>query len=156
MRVIIQLLLLLCPIVSIASDTVRKIQEDDIREAVFRYEFEHNGSALQRKAKVYFIQVGQKYADPSDEFMLRFAGHFPPVRKRSEFQNRFHMRILDRSTEEQGLLFTAGEVTWISDKKVEVAGGYNESDLSASCSTYTLKKRKGKWTVTKDKQGIIS
>ena len=151
----VQLLLLFLPILGFASNTPRENEEDDIREAVLRYQFDHNGSALQRGAKVYFIQVGQGYADPSDVFLKRFAAHRPPVRSRSALQSGARMRILEKVTGEEGLLFTAGRVRWISDKKVEVDGGYNESDLSASCNIYTVKKRNGKWTVTKDKLGII-
>ncbi len=48
--------------------------EDDIREAVFRYQFAHNASAQQQGAKVYFLSLAED-KDPSDRFMLRFKDH---------------------------------------------------------------------------------
>ena len=70
--------------VSVGAEPARQRQEDDIREAVFRWQFDHNVSGQQKTAKVYFLSVGEKYGDPSDEFIKRFANNKPPVRKRSE------------------------------------------------------------------------
>lgn len=58
----------------------------DICEAVFRYQFEHNASGAQQKAKAYFLKIHNK--DPSDEFLARFKGHTPPVKKGSDFAIR--------------------------------------------------------------------
>src|SRR5579864_6549397 len=66
-----------------AVDTDRARQEDDIRESVFRYEFDHNASGQQKTAHLYCLQilVGNRNSDPSNPFIQRFAHHKPPVRK---------------------------------------------------------------------------
>jgi hypothetical protein len=131
--------------VSLAADTTPLIEEDDIREAVFRYQFDHNASGLQKSAKGYFLAIGEKGADPSDEFMKRFAHHKPPVHKASAWR-----------TENKGLFFRVTSIVWISDAEVKVAGGYYEGNVSSSGNTYTLKKEAGNWQVTRDEMGSIS
>jgi hypothetical protein len=139
-----------------AADKARQSQVDDIREAVFRYQFGHNGSSQQQSAKVYFLSVGEKYRDPSDAFMKRFAEHKPPVRKASASQQLRGRGIVDKRTGELGLAFGVETIKWISETEVEVRGGYAEAELSASGNTYTVKKQGGKWKVTLDKLNIIS
>ena len=134
----------------------RQSQEDDIREAAFRWQFDHNVSGQQKKAKVYFLAVGEKSADPSDEFIKRFADNKPPVRKRSECSADPGKGVLDKKTGGQGLMFLVTSIKWNSDTEVEVKGGYYESGRSASGNTYTLKKEKGKWKVTNDKLDEIA
>jgi hypothetical protein len=138
-------LLLAVASVSLAADTTRLTQEDDIRETVFRYQFDHNASGLQKSAKGYFLAIGEKGVDPSAEFMKRFAHHNPPVHKGSAWR-----------TGNKGLFFRVTSIAWISDTEVEVVGGYYEGNVSSSGNTYTVKKDTGKWQVTNDKMGTIS
>jgi hypothetical protein len=42
----------------LAADKARESQTDDIREAVFRWQFDHNGSGQQTNAQVYFLEIG--------------------------------------------------------------------------------------------------
>ena len=142
--------------VSVGADQARQLQEDDIREAVFRWQFDHNVSGQQKRAKVYFLSVGEKYGDPSDEFLKRFADNQPPVRKRSECTADAGKGVLDKKTGEQGLVFNVTRIQWKSDTEVEVEGGYYEAGLSASGNIYTLKKDQGKWKVVNDKLVEIS
>jgi hypothetical protein len=142
--------------IGVAADKARQDQEDDIREAVFRYQFDHNASGQQKTAKVYFLGVGEKSTNPSDDFMKRFANHKPPVRKASASHFVRGEGLLDKKTGERGLAFRATNIQWISDTEVEVSGGYYEAELSSSDNTYTLKKEDGKWKVTKDKMNWIS
>ncbi|HYN15530.1 MAG TPA: hypothetical protein VES66_07060, partial [Terriglobales bacterium] len=108
--------------VSLAADTAHLRQEEDIREAVFRYQFDHNASAQQKNANAYCLSVGEKDGDPSDRFMKRFAGHRPPVRKASACIASD--RVVDKRTAKPGLLFRVSIITWISDTEAKVAGGY--------------------------------
>lgn len=132
-----------------AADNARERQVDDIREAVFRYQFDHNASGQQKTAKVYFLQVGEKSNDPAEGFMKRFDGNKPPVRVGSAAKNVPGKGLLDKKTGEEGLSFSVVSIKWISDTEVEVEGGYYEASLSASCNTYTVVKKNGKWVVTK-------
>src|SRR5262245_19236974 len=140
----------------VAADQTRQAQEDDIREAVFRHQFDHNASGLQKNAKVYFLEVDEKATDPSDAFMKRFADHRPPVRKPSASRFVPGTGLLDKKTGEIGLAFRATTIKWISATEVEVSGGYYEAELSSSGNTYTVKNADGKWRVTKDKMNWIS
>lgn len=153
--VIAFLLLFVSSWVGLSADDARKNQEDDIREAVFRWQFDHNASAQQGKAKVYFLEVGEREGDPSDEFMKRFAGNKPPVRRRSECSVSARGDS-DKKTGEKGLVFRVRIIEWKSDTEVDVEGGYHEHGLSASGNTYTLKRENGKWKVTNDKMHWIS
>jgi hypothetical protein len=114
----------------------------DVAEAVFRYQFEHNASAVQQGAKAYFLRVGKD--DPPAELLARFKGHAPPVRPGSQFKMG------------DGLSFYVGEMKWVDGTHVEVYGGYYEGLLSASGNTYTVEKRNGKWVVTGDQLQVIS
>lgn len=61
--------------------------EDDVFEAVFRYQFEHNGSLQKQNAAAYYLHLSPQLTggdNPDDAFMKRFAGHRPPVRKVSQ------------------------------------------------------------------------
>lgn len=151
---ILPLFLFLAPFARAAPET-RAVQEDNIREAVFRHQFGNNASGQKQGAKVYFLSLGWK-TDPSDEFMARFAGNTPPVKKVSEADSSAMKGVHDKKTGESGLIFNVGKITWKSDTEATANGGYYKAGLSASGNTYTLEKKDGVWTVTKDVMNWIS
>jgi len=114
----------------------------DICEAVFRYQFENNASAVQQKAKAYFLEIFQK--DPSPEFLARFNGHNPPVKKGAEFAIG------------EGLKFRVDSIERIDKNTVRVSGGYYEANLSSSGNIYTVVRKKGSWSIQKDEMQWIS
>src|ERR1700676_2637782 len=126
------------------TGTARLHEEDDIREAIFRYQFEHNASGQQKRAAVYCLSIGEN-ADPSDEFIKRFANHNPPVRKISGCTVGPFDGVVDKLTHKLGLVFRVSSIKWISGTEVEATGGYYEAGLSASGNTFTVSKRLGKW-----------
>ncbi len=136
---------------------------DDIREAVFRYQFLHNASGQQQNAGVYFIglyvtgdrNLPVRYVDPSDNLLARFAGNAPPVKKASE--STYSVQgVFDIRTGARGLLFRIESVTEIDPDQVEVTGGYFEAGLSASGNVYTVTRTSDRWTVVKDRLIWIS
>jgi hypothetical protein len=129
--------------------------EEDIREAVFRYQFEHNASGQQKRASVYCLSIREN-TDPSDELIERFAVSDPPVRKISECSVSPFGGVVDQRTHKLGLVFRVGSIQWISATEVEAGGGYYEAGLSASGNTYSVKKRLFKWRVAADKMNWIS
>lgn len=141
---------------SLAADADRLNQEDDIREAVFRYQFGHNASGHQKSAHAYCLAVGNKETDPSEQFMKRFAHHKPPVRRASACHVSLSGELIDNRTGRSSLLFSIANITWISDTEVTVGGGYYEGNVSSSGNTYTVMKQNGKWQVTNDKMNVIS
>jgi hypothetical protein len=67
-----------------APNDPRQKEESDIHEAAFRYLFDHNPSVLQKRAKAYYLGIGEKTSTgTTDEFLKRFTGHKPPVFNRS-------------------------------------------------------------------------
>jgi hypothetical protein len=151
------LLLLAITSASLAVDTDRTSQEDDIRETVFRHQFDHNASGQQKSAHAYClaILVGSKDSDPSDQFVKRFAHHKPPVRKASACRWD-STKVVENRTGRPALIFHVSRITWISDTEVTVDGGYEEGNVSSSGNTYTVTKRNGKWEVTHDQMNVIS
>ncbi len=150
----------ICCVAAVCSAADRAAEVDDIREATFRYLFEHNASGLQQNAEVYFLSVvnteAKRPEDPSDAFMKRFADHNPRVARRSESSSSIDVGVQDKKTGESGLIFNVGEIRWISETEVEVDGGYYEAGLSSSGNTYFLKKRDGKWVVYRNVMHWIS
>ena len=124
---------------------------DDIREAVFRYQFQHNASAQQQLAHAYFLSV-EDGKDPDDKFMERFKNHEPAVKKNSQAKGEFKKEggSLD------GLMFHIVAIKQIGPNKVEVGGGYYESALSSSGNIYMVQRVKNKWIVTRDNMQWIS
>jgi hypothetical protein len=120
-------------------------ETDDIREAVFRWQFDHNPLRQQPNApEVYFLRT-EKHFELPDEFMKRFADNQPPVRTMS----RRDAASRDRRTGEHGVMFWITSIKWESDTEVDVGSrcGWNGG---ASGNTYIVKKENGKWRVTND------
>jgi len=137
-------------------------QENDIREAVFRYQFAHNASASEFVGKndvFYFLGFGsledKNTKDPSDKFIRRFENNIPPVRKASQCEisqteDKEYGSIKDKETKKKGLLFLIEDIYWVADKEVRVDGEYFHDGLASSGNTYRLKKKGNKWIVVED------
>jgi hypothetical protein len=151
------LLLLTIASASLAVDNDRSSQEDDIRETVFRHQFDHNASGQQKSAHAYCLAVlvDNKDSDPSHQFIRRFAHHKPPVRKASAC-HWDSIKVVENRTGRPALIFRVSRIGWISDTEVTVDGGYEEGNVSASANTYTVTNRNGKWEVTHDQMNAIS
>lgn len=139
--------------------------ENDIREAAYRYAFNHlyhNQSTW--KASFIGICYGcSSFDQPSipalmTPFLLdRFRGCKPPVKPESEccYSDRKH-QIVDKKTGKTGVIFYTGAIKWVSWNTVKVEVGYYEGTLSSSGNIYTIKRKNGRWVVVKDKMLLIS
>lgn len=136
-----------------ASFTTR--EQEDIREAVFRYQFQHNSSIQGSGAAVYCLTI-ENNADPSDDFIKRFAGSKPPVRKASDCSADAYKGTVEKATGKRGLIFRVRNIKCISPTRAEVVGGYFEDGLSASGNTYTVTKSKGRWRVSNTSMNWLS
>ena len=117
-------------------------EEFDMCEAVFRYQFEHNASGHGTNAPAFYIRI---FGDnPPKQFLLRFAGHHPPVNPGSRFKIG------------RGIAFSISSLKLTGPAKAEAGGGYYEGLLSSSGNTYYLEKKDGKWAVTRDVMHYIS
>ena len=79
--------------------------------------------------------------DPSPEFLARFKGHSPPVKKGSEFV------MWSEFVRGNGLLFRIDSYKrfGLFGNLAKISGGYSEGDLSVSWGSYIWVKRKEKW-----------
>ncbi len=128
--------------------------ENDIREAVFRYQFKHNKSGGQQSVDYYFLDLGPEGATP--EFMARFDGHSPTVLPVSKATASPSEGVSHKDHGGRGLILKVGAIQWIDERTVDVEGGYYEAGLSASGNTYRVEWTSGKWTVTNDTMHWIS
>ena len=139
--------LVVCGCSSNLQITAQLSEEDKIREAVFRYQFEFNASGLGKAAKAYFLSV-EGGSEPSAELLKQFDGYRPPVKPVSaSVLEAGTAQVLDRESGLPGLIFTIREIRWLGDDEVEVEGGYEEASESGSGNIYRLEKGGEHWEV---------
>jgi len=130
-------------------------EEDQIREVVFRYQFEHNVSGQKQEANSYYLEV-EEGADPSRQLLARFDGHQPPVQPASASTLEAGTAlVLDRETGLSGLIFRVDEIRWLGEDEVEVDGGYEEASESGSGNTYLVAREERGWEVMGMEPGFI-
>lgn len=141
---------------ALSSRPSRASQEDDIRVAVFRYQFLNNPSGQQQRAGVYCLSISEGNSDPSDLLMERFRGHSPPVKKVSACSTSPDAGVRDLETGVHGLVFRVSKITWTTDSDADVEGGYYESGLSAGGARYHVRRAGSEWIVTDHRELWIS
>jgi len=148
---IFSLLLMMALFLNIDRRSSRAETENDLMEAVFRYQFAHNGSSKQNRAYAYYLAICFNQ-DPGDEFIKRFKNSKPPVMKisQSTTDTGLGQAVKDRKTGQEGLIFRITSIRFINDETAEVKGGYYEASLSASGNTYQLIRIGRYWIVIKD------
>jgi hypothetical protein len=100
----------------------RSAEEDRVAEALFRHLLqEHQG------LRVYFLS--RDGADPSDDFMRRFQGERPLVKKNSLSVRGKYRSILDKESGAIAGIVSVGAVKWISDSEVEVGGAFYDGEV---------------------------
>jgi hypothetical protein len=95
----------------------RNTEDENIAEAVFRYKFETFSDG--RKFSVYFLWLGDG-RDPNDDFMSRFAGNTPPVKKASQ-SVKVSDGVKDKGTGKRGVIYGIPRIKWLSDTEVDVS-----------------------------------
>jgi hypothetical protein len=133
---------------------VRAAQEDNIREAVFRYVFLHNASGLQQNAQVFCLSVNGR--DPTAMFMSRFRNEKPRVLRSSECAKEGWNGVRDRETGEEGLLFDLAGIYWYSDDEVFADGSYYSAPLSAAGYSWRVLREGSGWIVKSEHMHWIS
>lgn len=123
----------------------RAAAEEEIAEAVFRRQFDHNASAIQKNAEKYCLSLpGDKM--PSAELLKRFEGNRPPVAAADQ---------CDRKSG-KNLFFRINNFNWREDGEVWVRGGYYEGNLSSSLELFQVVNENGKWVVKGQRMEAIS
>lgn len=148
MKLIVRLALF-CAFTSniLAADTSRLRQEDDIREAVLRYQFKDYELQHQheRSASCYCVSIGEtEPTDPSDNFLRRFDYYRPSVRGASACDYR-DGGVVEKHSVNAAVVFNIGSITWVSNSAVTVEGSYAEGNFGGVGYVYRLYREKRKW-----------
>jgi hypothetical protein len=123
----------------------RLTAEPDVAEAVFRYQFQHNASAIGQGADHYCLSLLEE-RPPDEGFLHRFDGNHPPVVRADQCQRGSG----------HDLFFRVQRLDWRSDTEVWVSGGYWEGNLSSSKESYRVRFKNGKWVVDGARMEAIS
>jgi len=125
----------------------RLSEEDQIREAVFRYQFEFNASGLGTSANAYFLCV-EGGGDPSPELLQQFRRHRPTVKPASASALQpGTAQVVDSDSGLPSLLFLIRQIRQLGTDSAEVEGGYEEASESGSGNVFRLERRDGRWQV---------
>lgn len=155
----------------------RPAQEDDIREAVLRYQIgsptsptHTDAAALEASAtpapnsgdvghRMYFLSLGNN-KDPSDALMQRFQTSPIPVKKVSESywdpKGKLCCQVKEKSTGTLGLIYDVSGLQWLNDDEVKVESGYIAGGMFARSNTYTLAREGDGWKVKHIEYGPVS
>jgi len=147
--------LVLCGCSSDRKANAQLSEEDHIREAVFRYQFEFNASGLGEAAAAYFLSV-EGDNDPSPQLLEQFDSHLPQVKPISASKlEAGTAQVIDRESGLPGLIFWIEEIRWLNEFEVEVEGGYEEASESGSVNIYRLQRKGDRWEVVEDHMILI-
>ncbi|HYX23433.1 MAG TPA: hypothetical protein VFC23_04710 [Thermoanaerobaculia bacterium] len=128
-----------------ASAPSHAAAEPEICEAVFRYQFDHNASGMQKRAEKFCLELpGER--SPDAAFLHRFEGNQPPVLSADQCERKAG----------KSLYFRIMKLQWIKDSEVWVRGGYWEGNLSSSIESYRVVFENGKWAVKGARMHAIS
>jgi hypothetical protein len=147
--------------------------EQNIREVVIRQQMEEwikGGDKSESEAKdksekaiakmlnfkIFFISIDGK--DPSDDFMNKFQD-LPRVIKKvsaSEISKAWRLAVIDRSSHQRGIRFSADEIRWLGPDSVEVKGGYHCDGLCGAGIKFEVRRENGHWLVKASKMEWIS
>ncbi len=119
-------------------------QEDDVREAVFHFQFKN----IQLAVEYHFISIDGK--KPSSAFVQRFRDEAPPVESISEcVRVKKPIRgFVNRKDDKPGIIFNVGAIKWTSPTKADVTGGFDCGDACTNQSgIYHVSRPDNRWVV---------
>jgi len=113
-------------------------------EAIYRHLFDHNYSAMQKRAKAYCLSIVEANLElePDKDFLARFADVQIPIHGRSRFRPG-----LD-------LIFQVSAITKIDSGLYRIEAGYYEGPVSGSRTVFDVRLINGKWHVSKDPDAL--
>jgi hypothetical protein len=120
-------------------------KEDDVREAAIRYALTHFEAPDLSKVSAIIVEID--HDTPSDEFLKRFAGYKPPLRKMPRSQRR--------ELQEAELSCTVSDLKWVSETEAEIYASRVISNAAVSFR-YTMRFTNRGWEVIQYKITGIS
>ena len=141
---------------------LQNLEQDNVREVAFKTLI-YEAAAAQHGYRVYFLSLGNTWTndrpaeiDPSDDFMKRFAGRAPPIRKVSQSRIDEAGEVRDKTSGQRGVIFTVTDLKWTSDREVTAKCIVFKAGLSAYVNEYKLTRKYNQWKVTDIKLVSIS
>ena len=130
----------------------------DVQEAAFRHLFAGANPQMTHCLVVPGPVGGPQSADPSPEFLARFADLKTPVKNRSGCNGKAAdgIGVADTVTGALAMFFSVGPVTCSSDTECELEAGYYAAPTAAASWIYDLQKKDGTWVVTGEHMQWIS
>lgn len=101
-------------LLSCSSGTAVHVSDEDIAEAVFRFQIERCYET--NPPKVYFLSLNS--SDPNSDFMGRFKPNSEAVRKRSQMSGEF----TDVESGERGIVLSVEKLNRLTESRFEVEG----------------------------------
>jgi len=138
--------------VGLAQDNTDKTVED-VREAIFRFQFNRIGTKSDKLVRVYFLTIGESPQDPDETFISRFSDLKSSVRKASMAlcsTNGTHIACRDRATGETGFLFWVGPVRVHSPFASAEGNFWLGTQAERMPRKYFLRFTNGRWTVQQE------
>ena len=127
----------------------RLLQERDIAEVVLRDFVSHLPGNPSGSFETICISVD--HHDPTDDFVLHFSDHSPPIKKGSACATASTGyptgRIIDSSTGADAVKLDAYAVTWDTGRHVTVDAEYGYCDLCGGVYVYDLVFEPDGWRV---------
>ncbi len=138
------------------SDPVdRAAEENNIREAMFRNMISEKQDLQGQSDHYYFLSIqsdgSRDYRDPSDEFMKRFNGNAPMVKKVSECADNAPRGVVDKASGTRGHILHLDRIKWLSDREVEMRWRDHTSGLNGYGGSCRLRWSVGNWILTSKK-----
>ncbi len=130
----------------------RAAEEDNIREAMFRFMIAEKQDLQGQQDHYYFLSVhsdsSRSHGDPSDEFMKRFDGNSPVVKRASECTNDAPRGVVDKVNGTRGHILHLDPVRWLSDREVEMQWADHTSGSNGYGGRCRLRWSVGNWILT--------
>jgi hypothetical protein len=129
----------------------KKVAENGVREAVYRYQIE----TWELAAHQYCLSINGKA--PSKEFLGRFRPL--PVVAESRCKRKKTLAgeiVVDKASGKPSVLLETGKLTWISDSEVELEGSYDCATLCWASGIYHATLEDGRWVIKSFKIRIQS
>jgi hypothetical protein len=124
----------------------------DLREAVFRYMFEHYNYG--RDVKVFCIQPERPLPE---SFLLRFSGNRPRVVWVSDCELTGAMNgVKQKKTGERGVRMSVMSIEWIGGQEAEVKVSAFSDGIAANWNILRVVFKEGRWVIKSDKPNGVS
>ena len=142
-------LLIGCSIVpSCNSRNAVQVSDEDIAEAVFRFQIERCYES--NPPKVYFLSFMRK--DPTGDFMARFRANNPVVRKHSQMSGEY----TDLESGKRGIVLSVEKLNRISATEFQVEGACVAGGRNGNGFVYSVMRERGEWKVKGSRETWIS